>query len=41
MEEVIVLQEQRDFLKYVSNEQYDMIVMNPPFYLKKRFSGLK
>jgi len=41
MEEVIVLQEQRDFLKYVSNEQYDMIVMNPPFHLKKRFSGLK
>jgi hypothetical protein len=40
MEEVIVLQEQRDFLKYVSNEQYDMIVMNPPFHLKKRFTGL-
>ena len=41
MEEVIVLQEQRDFLNYVSNEQYDMIVMNPPFHLKKRFTGLK
>jgi predicted RNA methylase len=40
-EGIVVMQEQRDFLKYVSNEQYDMIVMNPPFHLKKRFSGLK
>ena len=37
----LVLQEQKDFLNYVSNEQYDMIVMNPPFHLKKRFTKLK
>ena len=37
----LVLQEQKDFLNYVSNEQYDMIVMNPPFHLKKKFSKLK
>ena len=37
----MVLQEQKDFLNYVSNEQYDMIVMNPPFHLKKKFSKLK
>ena len=37
----LILQEQKDFLSYVSNEQYDLIVMNPPFHLKKKFSNLK
>ena len=37
----LILQEQKDFLTYVSNEQYDLIVMNPPFHLKKKFSNLK
>lgn len=37
---VMSLQEQTNFLTYISNEQYDMIVMNPPFHLKKKFSKL-
>lgn len=38
---VLSLQEQTNFLSYVSNELYDVIIMNPPFHLKKRFSGMK
>ena len=38
---ILSLQEQNNFLSYISNELYDVIIMNPPFHLKKRFSGMK
>lgn len=31
----IQLMEQKDFLKFYNNKPYDLIIMNPPFHLKK------
>ena len=33
------LQETKNFLEYVPNESYDIIIMNPPFHLKKSLTN--
>ena len=33
------LMEEPDFLQYIPSEPYDLIIMNPPFHLKKQLTG--
>lgn len=33
------LQETKNFLEYIPNESYDIIIMNPPFHLKKTLTN--
>lgn len=35
-ENVLHLEDTKNFLEYKSNEAYDLVVMNPPFHLQKR-----
>tara|TARA_R110001606_G_scaffold254709_1_gene402684 strand:+ start:615 stop:4226 length:3612 start_codon:yes stop_codon:yes gene_type:complete len=34
-----ILAEEPDFLQYIPSEPYNLIIMNPPFHLKKKLTG--
>jgi tRNA1(Val) A37 N6-methylase TrmN6 len=36
-ENLLTLYEQGDFLKFINNIEYDLVLMNPPFHLQKKY----
>jgi len=34
--DILTLKEQGDFLRYIPDKQYDLVIMNPPYHLQKR-----